>query len=60
MDSNLWAAVISIAAGIILTIVARLVDKWLPDPENKHPMPTVRKRRPPPPKEEEKDDAGSS
>ena len=34
-------SVISAGVGLVLTAAARLIDKWLPDPEGKHPLPPM-------------------
>jgi hypothetical protein len=39
MSNDIWAQVIAVVAGILITVAFRLVDKYLPDPEGKHPLP---------------------
>lgn len=34
-----WQAIIASAVGIAFTALARIVDRLLPDPQNKNPMP---------------------
>lgn len=39
MSDALWTSIISGAVGIAFVVVGRLVDRFLPDPEDKHPLP---------------------
>lgn len=34
-------SVLSTVVGLVLTAAARLIDRWLPDPDNKHPLPPL-------------------
>jgi hypothetical protein len=37
---------------IVTVVVRRLVDRYIPDPEGKHPLPPVETKDDPPPKEQ--------
>ena len=39
MNQELTAQVVAAVVGVVATIVWRLVDRYLPDPEGKHPLP---------------------
>jgi len=39
MNSDILAQLIAVGAGVLITIAFRLVDKYLPDPEGKYPLP---------------------
>lgn len=39
--STTWQAVISSAVGVAFVVVARLVDRFLPDPKGEHPLPAA-------------------
>ena len=34
-----WQAIIASAAGIVFTVIARIIDRILPDPEGRNPLP---------------------
>jgi hypothetical protein len=38
MDA-MWQAIIASAVGVIFTVAARFIDRILPDPQGKHPIP---------------------
>ncbi len=40
MSSQAWAEILSPLIGVVLTITYRLVDKYLPDEDGKHPLPS--------------------
>jgi hypothetical protein len=41
MSSTTWAQILAPIIGVLLTVIYRLVDKWIPDEEGKHPLPTA-------------------
>lgn len=32
-------AILSSVVGLVFTVLARLIDRWLPDPDKAHPLP---------------------
>lgn len=39
MSDTATQAIIASAIGVVFTVLARLVDKYLPDPKGEHPLP---------------------
>jgi hypothetical protein len=39
MSEELWAQIIAALAGAVLTILWRLIDRYLPDDTGQHPLP---------------------
>ena len=46
MSEEMWAQLIAAVVGAIVTVLWRLIDRYLPDPEGKHPLPPPEPRKP--------------
>ena len=39
MTGTEWSEVLAVIIGAVVTVIWRLIDRYLPDPDGKHPLP---------------------